>query len=386
MFCKDDECLGACVVNGTLRFLGSITRNVCEGFYFFIPFLRPEEKTEDSARRPIKPAAPFVSTLRVEVPPPIKFEALHKPSPEIKKASPIDAFFEAIKPAVREKVEEKPAEPIEKRSESKPVEADAFFKGIAFHDPGEAMRAEIYVKDFNAGSPKMRRDALGQIEQLPRPLAVEILKRVMKGQKDVLVQMELLDALSGLNQDGSLDKQFFREHLKSDNSILRLAAVRAFSKYKDEDSFEILVSATHDSDPEIRKRAMNSLLTSFEKRSVPYVMRALNDSDAQVRKSAVSICGILRAKPAISALISLLGDPERDVQKAANEALKKITGEDFDFIASSSQATKKGAIEAWRYWWRDHQSGFGASSSRPKAAVATVAAMPVKGKLSLGQL
>jgi len=343
-----------------------------------------------SSSRPTKPTAPFVSTHSEEAKPTIKFEPLYKHATEVKKPSPINAFFDAIKPAPREKVEEKPVAkaPVEKHPEPQPVEieTDTFFKGLNFRNAGEAMSAEVYVKDFTTGSPKMRREALAQIGQLSRPLAVELLKRMTRGQKDVLIQMELLDVLSGLNHDGSLDKQLFREYLKSENSILRLAAVRAFSKYKDDEGFDVLVSASHDSDPEIRKRALSSLLTSFEKRSVPLVMRALNDPDVHVRKTAASICGILRAKQAISALISLLGDAERDVQKAANDALKKITDEDFDFTASGSQVNKTAAIEAWRFWWRDHQSGFGPSRLKVVAVNPIAAPVSVKGKLTLGQL
>jgi len=349
-------CKGWAVVNGTMRFLGSISRNVCEGFFFFLPFMRPG-KIDKSFESPSAPQEPAVIPQRQEHVRPPKSEAVHKVDSEVKKASPIEAILSAIKPSGHGHVEEQ-----HPRREASTIEFDDFLKGIPFQDAGEAMRAEVYVKDFSSGSPKMRREALAQVETLPRPAAVEILKRLMDGQKDTLVQMEILDSMAALNADGTLDKRLFKDYLRSENSILRLAAVRAFSKYKDEESLNILTSATHDSDPEIRKRALSSILTSFEKNAVPLAMRALNDTDANVRKTAVSICGILRVKQAISQLISMLGDAEKEVQRAANDALKKITGEDFDFNSGGSLGNKKEAMEAWRFWWRDHQTSFGMNS------------------------
>ena len=371
-----------------MRFFGSILGDVREGVYVIVPFLRPKEgkqKTQAPFVRPLFVPKPRREETPVYTP---KAEVSHKYEPApAPKPSPFRAIFEAVKPAPREKVEEKSAHHVVKRPEptiTKPFEGDSFLKGIAFHDRGEAIRAEVYVKDFNTGAPRRRREALEQIESFPRPMAVEILRRLMEGQKDSLVQMELLDVLSGLNNDGTLDKRFFKDYLKNENSILRLAAVRAFSKYKDEESFEILAAAMHDSDPEIRKRALSLILTSFEKRAAILTLRALTDPDTHVRKNAVSICGILRLKTAISSLISLLGDPEKEVQKAANESLKKITGEDFEFAANSSQAIKKGAIEGWRFWWRSHQSNFGVRT--PAKAVLAEKAPVRTSKLVLGQL
>ncbi len=386
---EEKKCLGTNIAKGTFRFLGSMVQDVCEGVYVIAPFIRPKAEKRSSPAAVLKPV--FIPKPRreeeaVHVPKPI---VSHKHEPEPPKTNPFAAIFEAMKPTPREKVEEKPVPHVEKRPEpkpAKPIEVDTLLKGMAFHDPDEAIRAEVYMKDFNSGTPRMRREALAQIETLPRPLAVEILRRLMEGRKDALIQMELLDVLSGLNHDGTLDKRLFKEYLKNENAILRLAAVRAFSKYKDEESFEILSSAMSDGDPEIRKRALSSVLTSFEKRAVPLALRTLTDSDAQVRKTAVSICGILRAKQAISVLISILEDPEKEVQKTANESLKKITGQDFDFNANGSQVSKKGAVEAWRFWWRNHQSNFGSqTTAKTKATVAAV--VPVKtSKLVLGQL
>jgi hypothetical protein len=368
MSCTDHCCLGATVWNQTFRLLGSVTRNVCEGIYFFLPFIRPstEKTAEPHSHKPVVKAH-FESVSRAAS------------ADEIKKASPFKAIFQAIAPAVQAveapaRTESRPVsvpapsyERVEKPAVAKVDSAEVTLKGLKFHDPVEAVRAEVYVKDFNSGTPRMRRDALDQIKGLPKGLAVEVLKRLMAEQNEALGQMEILDALSGLNDDGTLDKRLFKEHLKSPNTILRLAAVRAFSKYRDEESYEILQSATHDSDPEIRKRALSSILTSFESRTMPLALRALNDSDAHVRKTAAAICGILKIQQAISALITLLTDGEREVQKAANESLKKITGQDFDFNASGSQTSKREAVEAWRFWWRDQQASFGAPApKKPK--------------------
>jgi len=79
---------------------------------------------------------------------------------------------------------------------------------------------QISCQDFNSVPPNRAGKRLRRSNICPSYWPSRSLKRIMRGQKECFSPNELLDALSGLNQDGSLDKQLFRDHLKSGNSIL----------------------------------------------------------------------------------------------------------------------------------------------------------------------
>lgn len=308
-------------MNRTFRFLGVMTRNFREGVSFILPTNRSEHKS------------PSVEDQIVEEPSQVKETVVA----ETKHPSFFDQESEMM-------------------FYPKPIKEGSFLQGIDFRNAGETLVAEIYIKDFRTGTPVIRKAALERIEQLPKRVSFEILKRLTRTEKDVVLQMEIVDALSRINNEGQLDKRFFIEYFKSDKTVLRLAAIRAFSKYGDDESFEILTKATEDAEPEVRRRALNAMVVTYEDRTIPLVLHALGDSDTSVRRMAAFSCGILKIKQSTSTLISMLNAPEVEVQIAANESLKKISGEDFGFNPKGAETSKKEAVAAWRFWSRDHHA------------------------------
>ncbi|MBF0254740.1 MAG: HEAT repeat domain-containing protein, partial [Candidatus Omnitrophica bacterium] len=235
--------------------------------------------------------------------------------------------------------------------------------GVRFESKLEQVQADIYLKDFESSVPKVRARALDQIEKLSRAAAVGVLRRLLKAKAhDPIRQMEVLNALSSLDERGDMECQLFADYLKSHDASLRLAAIRAISKFKDEESFGILEKALKDSEPEVRRQALNLLFWTYGTRAASAALALLHDVDNHVRRTAIGIAAALKTRQAVSALVTALQDPSREIQKSASEALKKITGEDFGFKPTATEKARNEAVEMWKFWWRDNQATFGFKS------------------------
>ncbi|MBF0533024.1 MAG: HEAT repeat domain-containing protein [Candidatus Omnitrophica bacterium] len=338
----------------TLRFFGGCVRIAENGFFKAAPFLKPAAGTRKpvAAKSPAATPAPsaYIQSDRVVTTtfPPLKKEAAPEPNP--------------ILLSFQNEIQKKPAaavlQPIEQTVSGDP---DAFFRGIPFAEKDEYHRAEIYVRDFDSRLAPMRSEALDQIKKLSKPAAVAILKKLLGTETNAIKQVELLNALSMLNQPGDLDSGYFKGYLGEANPRIRLAALRAISKYKDEEALQILSAAIKDPAGEVRKQALNLICWNYGNRGIPYIMKMLHDVEDSIRKAAIQMCGTFKAQPAISGLITLLADADPDIQKAADAALRKITKQDFDFHPKGSPKHKEEAIEAWRFWWINNQATFGSS-------------------------
>ncbi|MBF0503596.1 MAG: HEAT repeat domain-containing protein [Candidatus Omnitrophica bacterium] len=234
----------------------------------------------------------------------------------------------------------------------------AGLKNVAFANKTEEVEVEIYFRDIQSPSRAVRIQALRQIKKLSRPTAVAMLEELLSREQDTLQIIELLNALASVSEDGATTKEVFKNFIGHQDTGIRLAALRAISKYHDDEGFNILASALKDRDHEVRRQVLNCLCWSFSERCSLHAVAALHDPDPGVRKAAAQITGALKVAQAISGLITLLADTDHDVQSTAAVSLKKITGEDFGFKARSSKTDKDDAIEAWRFWWRENQTKF----------------------------
>jgi hypothetical protein len=90
----------------------------------------------------------------------------------------------------------------------------------------------------------------------------------------------------------------------------------------------------------------------------PRNFRAMNHPAPVVRAGAVSLYDDQPDAVAIPGLIVLLDDKEPVVRMAANESLKKRTGQDFGFVAWTEPPDRAAAVAKWKAWWK----------AKPKAA------------------
>ncbi|MBF0479923.1 MAG: HEAT repeat domain-containing protein [Candidatus Omnitrophica bacterium] len=345
--------------NDLAHFLGSAIKRVendFKGFSLFYPkrapnqvapkppvvMVKKEVPVTQAAVKPITPLSQMVKTIIAPV-------SLEKPrfTPRVE---PL--------PVVAEKISTVPVPAQVSSPEKLVVSKEQGLKGINFVNKAEQVKAEIYFRDLQSSSRALRVDALREIRKLSRPTVIAILEQLLAVETDTLQIIELVNALAAVSEDTSIPKTLFRKYISHSDAGIRLAALRAISKYKDEESFNVLTTYIKDKDPEVRRQMVNCLCWSFGEKCLPSIIVALHDSDASVRKAASQIAGVLKAKQAISGLITLLSDVSEEVQASAASALKKITKEDFEFKVNGTKREKDDAIEGWRFWWRENQTQF----------------------------
>ena len=82
------------------------------------------------------------------------------------------------------------------------------------------------------------------------------------------------------------------------------------------------------------------------------ITRLRNSGDFYARLNACKKLGKVGATPAIPDLIHALDDKSPLLRKAANDSLKKITGQDFAYDSSAQRSVRLWAIERWEKWYK----------------------------------
>ncbi len=336
---------------GTFKVCGTVTRQITEGFYTIVPFMRPRKST----RAQEYPSTSLGTSQSASV------QEGKGVSAEVHKSTSDQVMKREVplkNPTIVEQVRKAVSAPVKtaEKALDKTINEqslDSLLSGIKFSSKIEKIQAEIYAKDFGSKSSAVRDRALSQIKKMSSEIAVPLMINLLNETTDVLTRAELLNTLNVINEDQSLNKGIFREHFKSESPIVRMAALRGLARYKDDESFDILEYSVKNDISDVRRQALNLLCWTYGARASAAVMSLIHDVDNSVRKTAVHIAGSLKLKTAISPLITCLSDPDQDVQKSANDALKKITEKDFGFNPRSTEKNRKEAIEAWCFWWRD---------------------------------
>jgi len=227
---------------------------------------------------------------------------------------------------------------------------------LTISETEECLRAKVYIRDFSSSSKPARLGALNQIKRLSKPIAKIILKKLLAQEKDTLKQVEVLGALATCNGKIEGDRGFLRAYLSDVNSEIRLSALRVFSKYEDEECFEILSQAIKDPQADIRREVLNLMCRIYGLRATPLIMRLLHDVDDSVRKSAITLCSTFESRDAVGVLITMLNDQNMGIQKDVKAALEKITKHSIVFDVNGSKTSRDQAYQAWILWWVDHQA------------------------------
>lgn len=311
-----------------MRFLGSTARSIQESAYYFFPFMKPQKREEKIQYR-----WPWQKKIVRE---------LSRSSGSETAAAPVQKDLSVEEP-VKEIV----------------PDVSTFFKSIEFKSDLERVEAEIFVKDFQSPLKKTRIKALEQFKKFSKRAI--ILKELLSLEKDSLRIIEIINSLSTLKDKDKVQKQIFTNFLKHPNLALREAAIRALSKYKDEESFSILSSCLNDENAEVRRQALSSLSWTFGNRCSSAALKLLHDINKHVRKTAILTCGTLKLYQAVPSLITLFSDPDKKIQKNVAMSLRKITGQNFGFLSVASTGSKNNqdaAIEKWLAWWRRNQTKF----------------------------
>lgn len=91
-------------------------------------------------------------------------------------------------------------------------------------------------------------------------------------------------------------------------------------------------------------------------RAAPDLIQVLEKhKDFYARLGAATALGEIPAVDGVPALVEALADRDDLVRTAANEALKRMTGQDFNFSSQLSKNERTRIQRQWRQWWKDNE-------------------------------
>lgn len=175
------------------------------------------------------------------------------------------------------------------------------------------------------------------------------LSSVIRSDKDPLLRMEAIKALSKLSHESA---RFLLMELLSDEEdpqIRRLCA-QILGRRKDEKALAALHHSLKDENSSVRAYSAGALAKLKKIKSLNPLIKSLKDPQISVRKHAVIALGELRDEQALNALIPLLEDPSDQIKVVTAKAIGRIGGERafsalVPMLASPSDKVIKAVLE-----------------------------------------
>ncbi|MGB9677639.1 MAG: HEAT repeat domain-containing protein [Candidatus Ratteibacteria bacterium] len=209
---------------------------------------------------------------------------------------------------------------------------DEYIKIKIIKSFGENRRKEalpfIYecLKDKNWEIRKFSLYALGEIKE---DVDINFLIPLVED-KEYLVRKELAETFGKIKDKRSVS--YLIKLLNDSNFLVRIASINALKNIRDIRGFEPVLNALNDKEIEVKIEAIKALGVFKDKRSTIFLISNLNDRyHLLVREYSAYALGEIRDKRAIYPLISLLNNENYELKKIAREALRKITGVDFEY-------------------------------------------------------
>jgi hypothetical protein len=82
----------------------------------------------------------------------------------------------------------------------------------------------------------------------------------------------------------------------------------------------------------------------------PPIKPVLTDSDPSIKIPAIELAVQKNDRSAISVLIKSLESDDPAIRFYANDALKKLTGQDFGFLYYEDDEARRPAVKRWQGW------------------------------------
>ncbi|MGD0896296.1 MAG: HEAT repeat domain-containing protein [Thermoguttaceae bacterium] len=157
------------------------------------------------------------------------------------------------------------------------------------------------------------------------------------GDPDATVQLEAVQALSGIRDDRAVDALIAAA--KAEDAAVRAAAVRGLPRTGPERVKAALLAAVKDADPQVREQALAALAENPSPETETLLIAAMRDKAPQVRTRAVGLLVQMKHPELINLLSGMLTDQDEGVRidavrrlhqmgKPALDALIKAAGND----------------------------------------------------------
>lgn len=233
--------------------------------------------------------------------------------------------------------------------------ADDLLHDISFGDPNDREIAVAGINGFQSKSNKIRLESFERLLTLAPLISREILLRLLAREKGPTKLKLILRELNRLNEDVGIEKSVFEAFLNHSDPALRLLAVRAFEKYKGDESYASLSALAEDEDAQVREAVAKMLIRDYPENCSAIVLLLLSDPNVEIKKMAIKACGTFQLTLAVPTLIRILSSAHRDIAEIARESLRDMTGQDFGPSEDASAEEKRAVMKNWQDWWQSHQ-------------------------------
>lgn len=158
---------------------------------------------------------------------------------------------------------------------------------------------------------------------------------------------------------------------RTSQKLQRLQAAVAIRRVKRSESLKVVMGYANDADVEVRRAAVEGLLTIGGDDAASIILLRLNDANAEIRELAASSLGMMRDRSCTSYLCDVMyKDPEPRVALAAAGALARIGNTEEAVPYLVTMLCKRGPLQgmAARLFGQAVGQKFRANSEGIKAA------------------
>jgi len=187
---------------------------------------------------------------------------------------------------------------------------------------------EPLIKALKDKDWRVRCGAASALGEMGHRAAIQPLTETLLGDEEGEVRWKAARALSRMKWLLE-DTEPLIEAIRDEDWRVRYEVVKIIGELEEEKAIGPLIEALKDASRDVRGEAAQALMKMGSKAVEPLI-EALEEGDREVRVWIVCILGKLGDKRAIKPLMERLKDEDWTVREFAKDALKMITGEDFD--------------------------------------------------------
>jgi len=262
--------------------------------------------------------------------------------------------------------------------------AENSIRKATFSLRSDAIIFEKALRDLLEAEMDIKRLAVSELGKLGNKHAGPVLKEALSINNHEL-QAEIINALIQIEDADvfSVCKRF----LKHPYAGVRAACVRGLYKVGKDEAAPLLIEALKDENVEVRNSSAMFLGWIESKEAIPALLQvAAADSDPRVRKSAIQAMENIRDEGAVLPLIRLLNDDSKDIRDRVLVSLERITGETLAISIGDGAKERLAEVNRLKEWWIKKKHGItnGHETSAPEEAAEAAEALNLQEEQRAG--
>ena len=227
--------------------------------------------------------------------------------------------------------------------------AESALRRATFTLKSDAIIFQKAVRDVVEAEIDIKRLAVSELGKLGNPHAGPVLKEALSIDNPDL-HAEIINALIQI-EDGDI-VPICKRSIAHRSAGVRAACVRGLYRAGKTETAPLLVEALKDDNVEVRNSSAMFLGWLEFNPAIPTLLHvAAADSDPRVRKSALQALENIRDQGAVLPLMRLLNDESKDIRDKVLVTLERITGETLRLEAGDDPRARVADVTRLKEWW-----------------------------------